>query len=64
METWSWAALGGVALLALVATLVDGLGRLGPRRRRGGGSGDRPGDSGTDRDGTDPTDGDGRRPEP
>ncbi|MGW7354809.1 hypothetical protein [Streptomyces sp. NPDC054784] len=63
METWSWAALGGVALLALVATLVDGLGRLGPRRRRGGGSGggsdDRSGDSGTDR-----TDGEGRRPEP
>ncbi|MET9861242.1 type II toxin-antitoxin system PemK/MazF family toxin [Streptomyces smyrnaeus] len=46
MDTSWWLALGGVVLLAFVAALVDGRGRLGPRRRalparsaqRGGGS--------------------------
>lgn len=39
MDTWWWIALGMVTLLALVAALVDGTGRLGPRRgRRGGGA--------------------------
>ncbi|MCT2591239.1 type II toxin-antitoxin system PemK/MazF family toxin [Streptomyces sp. N2-109] len=32
METWSWLALGAVAVLALAATLVDGTGRLGRSR--------------------------------
>ncbi|MEU3194452.1 type II toxin-antitoxin system PemK/MazF family toxin [Streptomyces sp. NPDC006992] len=32
MDTRWWLALGGVVLLAFVAALVDGRGRLGPRR--------------------------------
>jgi hypothetical protein len=30
-----WPVLVGVAALGLVAALIDGAGRLGPRRRRG-----------------------------
>lgn len=33
MDTAWWLALGAVMLLAFVAALVDGRGRLGPRRR-------------------------------
>ncbi|MBO8200996.1 type II toxin-antitoxin system PemK/MazF family toxin [Streptomyces smyrnaeus] len=33
MDTSWWLALGGVVLLAFVAALVDGRGRLGPPRR-------------------------------
>ncbi|WP_326690105.1 MULTISPECIES: type II toxin-antitoxin system PemK/MazF family toxin [unclassified Streptomyces] len=33
MDTTWWLALGAVVLLAFVAALVDGRGRLGPRRR-------------------------------
>ncbi|SCK54615.1 hypothetical protein H181DRAFT_05012 [Streptomyces sp. WMMB 714] len=38
MGTWWWLALGAVVALSLVAALVDGGARLGPRRRarRGG----------------------------
>lgn len=32
MDTWWWLALGAVIVLALVAALVDGRARLGPRR--------------------------------
>ncbi|GAA2090722.1 hypothetical protein GCM10009801_55860 [Streptomyces albiaxialis] len=35
MDTSWWVALGVVVLLAFVAALVDGRGRLGPRRRDG-----------------------------
>ncbi|MFC4497623.1 type II toxin-antitoxin system PemK/MazF family toxin [Streptomyces ovatisporus] len=34
MDTWWWLALGAVVALSLVAALVDGGARLGPRRRR------------------------------
>ncbi|MEO3749086.1 hypothetical protein [Streptomyces sp. B6B3] len=33
MDALWWLALVAVAALALVATLIDGVGRLGPRRR-------------------------------
>lgn len=33
MDTAWWLALGAVVLLAFVAALIDGRGRLGPRRR-------------------------------
>ncbi|OEU97608.1 hypothetical protein AN217_06710 [Streptomyces qinglanensis] len=43
MDTRWWLALGGVVLLAFVAALVDGRGRLGPRRPAGpGGRGRKP----------------------
>jgi len=34
VDTWWWLALGAVVALSLVAALVDGGARLGPRRRR------------------------------
>ncbi|MFI7240465.1 type II toxin-antitoxin system PemK/MazF family toxin [Streptomyces qinglanensis] len=45
MDTTWWLALGGVVLLAFVAALVDGRGRLGPRRPAAPGGPSRPGGS-------------------
>ncbi|WP_299527879.1 type II toxin-antitoxin system PemK/MazF family toxin [uncultured Streptomyces sp.] len=45
METYWWAALAVLVLLALVVSVVDGRGRLGPRRGNRGSGARRPGGS-------------------